>query len=212
MADMMALRTTAIDTALREAITRGARQVVILGAGYDGRAWRMSELTGVKVFEVDHPATQGAKRARVPELPSPHAALSFVPSNFERESLDAVLERAGHDRKVPTCWIWEGVVMYLTREAMRATLAGIAGRSARNSTLIVNYHSEHRRLLMSLIFRFIGEPMISAWSPEEMAADLESAGFEVREDSGITDWDARWANGQSTVKRRFVRIAVASRV
>jgi hypothetical protein len=45
-----------------------------------------------------------------------------------------------------------------------------------------------------------------------MAADLESAGFEVREDSGITDWDARWANGQSTVKRRFVRIAVASRV
>jgi O-methyltransferase involved in polyketide biosynthesis len=102
--------------------------------------------------------------------------------------------------------------MYLTREAMRATLAGIAGRSAMGSTLIVNYHSEHRRLLMSLIFRFIGEPMISAWSPEEMAADLESAGFEVREDSGITDWDARWANGQSTVKRRFVRIAVASRV
>jgi methyltransferase (TIGR00027 family) len=55
MADMIALRTTAIDRALRDAVGRGARQLVILGAGYDGRAWRLPELTGVKVFEVDHP-------------------------------------------------------------------------------------------------------------------------------------------------------------
>src|ERR1051325_4074894 len=62
-ADLMALRTTAIDTAVRDAIAAGATQLVILGAGYDGRAWRMSELADVKVFEVDHPATQGDKRA-----------------------------------------------------------------------------------------------------------------------------------------------------
>src|SRR3954469_22916297 len=83
MADMIGLRTAAIDAAVREAITIGARQLVILGAGYDGRAWRMSELAGVKVFEVDHPATQGDKRTHVPQLPPPIGIVSFVAIDFE---------------------------------------------------------------------------------------------------------------------------------
>ena len=64
MADLIALRTATIDGAVRDAIAAGARQLVILGAGYDGRAWRLADLAGVKVFEVDHPATQADKRAR----------------------------------------------------------------------------------------------------------------------------------------------------
>jgi methyltransferase (TIGR00027 family) len=171
-ADIMALRTSAIDSAVRDAIAAGATQLVILGAGYDGRAWRMPELTGVKVYEVDHPATQTDKRARAAELPPPNGTVSFVSIDFEREKLDAVLERAGHDRARPTCWIWEGVVMYLTRDAMRATLADVAKRSAPGSTLIVNYHTAHRRFFARLVFRLIGEPQISAWTREEMAADL----------------------------------------
>ena len=211
MADLIALRTTAIDTAVRAAIAAGARQLVILGAGYDGRAWRLNELAGVKVFEVDHPATQGEKRARVAELPPAVGTVSFVSIDFERESLGSVLERAGHDRSSPTCWIWEGVVMYLTREAMRSTLAGIADRSASGSTLIVNYHSAHRGFLASLIFRLIGEPQISAWTREEMAADLRAAGFTVREDTGMADWNARFAQGQAKVERApYMRIANAS--
>jgi methyltransferase (TIGR00027 family) len=171
-ADIMALRTSAIDSAVRDAIAAGATQLVILGAGYDGRAWRMPELTGVKVYEVDHPATQTDKRARAAELPPPNGTVSFVSIDFEREKLDAVLERAGHDRATPTCWIWEGVVMYLTRDAMRATLADVAKRSAPGSTLIVNYHTAHRRFFARLVFRLIGEPQISAWTREAMAADL----------------------------------------
>jgi methyltransferase (TIGR00027 family) len=210
MGDLIALRTSAIDTAVREAIASGATQLVILGAGYDGRAWRMTELAGVRVFEVDHPATQADKRAHVSDLPPAAGPLSFVSIDFERESLDAVLQRAGHDRSSPTCWIWEGVVMYLTREAMRATLAGIAGRSAPGSTLIVNYHTVHRRFLARLIFRLIGEPQISAWTPEEMAADLKSAGFVVREDSGMIDWNKRFAQGAARVERAYyMRIAIA---
>src|SRR5690349_9019109 len=69
MADLIALRTATIDSAVREAIAGGTRQLVILGAGYDGRAWRLDELARVKVFELDHPATQGDKRARVADLP-----------------------------------------------------------------------------------------------------------------------------------------------
>jgi methyltransferase (TIGR00027 family) len=210
MADMIALRTAAIDAAVRAAIAGGATQLVILGAGYDGRAWRMRELAGVKVFEVDHPATQGEKRAHLAELPASIGTVSFVPMNFERESLDTVLDRAGHDRLQTTCWIWEGVVMYLTREVMRATLAGIARRSAAGSTLIVNYHTVHRRLFARLMFRLIGEPQISAWTPEEMAADLQPVGFIVREDSGMADWNERFARREARVERgSYMRIAIA---
>jgi methyltransferase (TIGR00027 family) len=212
MADMIALRTAAIDKAVREAIAGGATQLVILGAGYDGRAWRMPELAGVKVFEVDHPATQGDKRAHEPELPPAAGIVTFVPIDFEQESLDTVLDRAGHDRSSRTCWIWEGVVMYLTREAMLATLAGVAGRSARGSTLIVNYHTAHRGFLARIIFRLIGEPQISAWTREEMAADLRSAGFEVREDSGMVDWNNQFAGGQGKIERAaYMRIAIATK-
>jgi methyltransferase (TIGR00027 family) len=213
MADMLALRTAAIDMAVRDAITNGARQVVILGAGYDGRAWRMPELAGVKVFEVDHPATQNDKRAHVAELPSATAIVNFVSIDFERESLDAVLDRAGHDRSSPTCWIWEGVVMYLTRDTVRATLAAIGGRSAPASTLIVNYHTIHRQFIARLMFWLMGEPQISAWTREEMAADLQAAGFSVREDSSMADWNARFAAAKAKVERGFyMRIAVARRL
>ena len=210
MADMIALRTCAIDNAVRDAMAAGAKQLVILGAGYDGRAWRMRELAGVRVFEVDHPATQKEKRARVSGLPAAFGDVVFVSINFEKESLDAALDRAGHDRSAPTCWIWEGVVMYLTRDAMRTTLASIARRSARGSTLIINYHTEHRRWFARLMFRLIGEPQISAWTPQEMAADLRSVGFTVREDTGMVDWNRRFAQGQAKIDRGFyMRVVVA---
>ena len=100
--------------------------------------------------------------------------------------------------------------MYLTREAMRATLAGVAQRSAPGSTLIVNYHTSRRGLLAQLIFRLIGEPQISAWTPAEMAADLQAAGFAVREDSGMTDWNERFAERRGRVERgSHMRVAVA---
>jgi methyltransferase (TIGR00027 family) len=208
VADMIGLRTVAIDTAVESAIANGAPQLVILGAGYDGRAWRMPALRGIRVFEVDHPATQNDKRAHLPELPPPIGEVTFVAVDFEREALASALERAGHERAKPTCWIWEGVVMYLTHEAMRATLADIAGRSG--STLIVNYHTSHRRFFTRLMFRLIGEPQISAWTPDEMAAELGSAGFKVIEDTGMMDWSQRFAQGQGNVERgTYMRIAVA---
>ena len=210
MADIMALRTAAIDKAVRDAIARGAKQVVILGAGYDGRAWRMPEIAGMQVFEVDHPATQGNKRTHVSELPQSLGIVNFVSMDFERESLHTVLDRAGHNRSLPTCWIWEGVVMYLTHDAMRATLASIAGRSAPDSTLIVNYHTVHRGFIARLIFRLIGEPQISAWTREEMAADLRSVGFRVADDSGMGDWNTQFAQGAAKVERAlYMRIAIA---
>src|SRR4030095_5954804 len=115
-------------------------------------------------------------------------------------------------RSSPTCWIWEGVVMYLPHHVMHATLAGIAGRSAPGSTLIVNYHTLHRRFIARLIFRLIGEPQISAWTPEEMAADLGSVGFVVQADSAMADWNVRYAKGEAKTERGYyMRVAVARR-
>jgi methyltransferase (TIGR00027 family) len=211
-ADLMALRTSTIDAAVRGAVSSGTRQIVILGAGLDGRAWRMPELAGLRVFEVDHPATQGFKRLRIGALPGPIASVEFVPIDFEQESLDAALAHAGHDGTQPTCWIWEGVVMYLSPEIVRSTLASIAGRSAKGSTLIVNYHTTMRTGLVRLIFRLLGEPVKSKWSREEMAKALRGAGFGVIEDSGLEDWAKRFATGTVNIAPgRMMRIAVAQR-
>ena len=211
-ADLMALRTSTIDASLRAAIARGITQIVILGAGLDGRAWRMTELAALHVFEVDHPATQAFKRQHLAALPQSIASVTFVPIDFEHESLDAALARAGHDDAQPTCWIWEGVVMYLSPEVVRSTLATIAGRSARGSTLIVNYHTSMQRWLVRLILRMLGEPVKSKWSPEEISEALRAVRFGVIEDSGIEDWAKRFATGPVNVRAgRIMRLVVAQR-
>ena len=99
MADMIALRISAIDSAVRDAITGGATQLVILGAGYDGRAWRLPELAGVKVFEVDHPATQGDKRAHLTALPSATGIVTFV--SVDGEGNAHRFAREVHDHAFP---------------------------------------------------------------------------------------------------------------
>ena len=76
--------------------------------------------------------------------------------------------------------------------------------------MIVNYHEAHRRFFARLMFRLIGEPQLSAWSPDEMAADLRTAGFVVREDSGMAGWNDRFAQGKAKVERAaYMRIAIA---
>jgi len=211
-ADMLALRTRTIDSAVCDAIHAGTRQVVILGAGLDGRAWRMKELAGVRVFEVDHPATQAFKRAHLDRLPSMIGLVSFVAVDFEREQLGPALDAVGHNPRQPTCWIWEGVVMYLTHDTMCATLDTIAARSAPDSTLIVNYHTSMRSPFIRLALRFLREPVKSAASPAEMAGDLGQAGFDVIEDSGTRDWAARFTDGGvDTRVGRAMRIVVARR-
>jgi methyltransferase (TIGR00027 family) len=211
-ADMMALRTATIDAVVKDAVAQNIRQIVILGAGLDTRAWRMPELAGTQVFEVDHPATQAFKQQHLETLPRPVAAVVFVPVDFEHDSLDNALARAGHDPNGATCWIWEGVVMYLTRDAMRTTLRQLAARSANGSILIVNYHTELRRGLVGFVLRLLGEPFKSEWSPTEMAADLSAVGFRVEDDSGVADWAERFATGPVETKAGGgARIAVALR-
>jgi methyltransferase (TIGR00027 family) len=185
--DPIAIRVAVLDAELLKAIRAGCRQVVILGAGFDTRAWRLDELAGTTVFEVDHPATQHAKRERVANLPPPKAKLVWTPVDFERDALIERLSAAGHNPSEPTVWIWEGVVMYLADAAVTSTLNAIRERSAPGSTLLLHYHepSDTRaRRIRKLVFSLLGEPQIGLRTSAAMRALVERAGFNVRADLG----------------------------
>ena len=182
---VMVARTVAIDDAIRAAKTP---QVVILGAGLDGRAWRMTELHDATVYEVDHPDTQESKRVRVTGLPPAAREVRFVPVDFERNRLGEALAAAGHDPTVPTTWIWEGVVMYLAPCDIASTLAVVQERSAKGSTLVVAYHSPAALLmLIGAIVARLGEPLKSRFTPPEFEELLARYRFEVTTDQNIAE-------------------------
>jgi methyltransferase (TIGR00027 family) len=109
---------------LDKALARGVGQYVILGAGLDSFIYRRPDLAaGLRVFEVDHPATQQWKRARLRELhlnlPS---NLTFIPLDFEQQTLADGLRAGGHQPELPTFFSWLGVTQYLTEEAVFETL------------------------------------------------------------------------------------------
>jgi len=182
-AKMVVARTVVIDDALRAA---GTPQLVILGAGLDGRAWRLSELRDVTVFEVDHPDSQRQKRIRVAALTKVARDVRFVPVDFERDRLEDALTAAGHDPSRPTTWLWEGVIMYLSRGDIERTLGVVQARSARGSRMLVLYLSP------SLLFRaiglvgyFFGEVLRSTFSEDQMRALLGKFGFDTTEDRDL---------------------------
>lgn len=128
-----------IDDVLKKFLNEGLQQLVILGAGYDSRAYRF-DLTGVKVFEVDHPATQSDKLAKlqtifgkVPEH------VTYVPVDFNTQMLETRLLESGYDPRRKTLFIWQGVTMYLTSDAMDSTLAFVVNRSGAGSAVVFDY-------------------------------------------------------------------------
>jgi methyltransferase (TIGR00027 family) len=127
METWLALRVAYLDRLVHLAVDRlSIRQVVILGAGYDTRAARLPR-AGVTFFEVDHPATQAAKRERLGKLDNyPVDAARYVTCNFEREDPIERLTANGFDTREPALVIWEGVVPYLTEAAVRATATRLA--------------------------------------------------------------------------------------
>lgn len=193
-AEVIAPRTIAIDDAVR---FRPSPQLVILGAGLDGRAWRMMELADVDVFEVDHPASQDDKRRRVEALRPLSRTLHFIAIDFAADDLGVALGAAGHRNAVPTTWVWEGVVPYLTPDAVETTVRSVAQRSAPASRLIVNYQSPSwsaaagrllARAMATLARRpdpLAAEPRRSSWTPATMAALLQRHGWTVDHDTDL---------------------------
>jgi methyltransferase (TIGR00027 family) len=176
------------------------------------------------VYEVDHPASQQAKRARAAGLRMVAGEVRFVPVDFARDDLDDRLAQAGHDPAVPTLWIWEGVVPYLTGAEVRATLAVVAGRSAPASRLVVAYVAPSvvrflGRWLSRLALRGGGrdllgdEPQHSFFRAPRMRALLGGYGFAVVHDQDLVEI-ARSLSADTAAMGPFARagrIAVAER-
>src|SRR5690348_10219180 len=110
-------RTQWFDGATVDALGRGVKQVVIVGAGYDGRALRFKG-DGVRWIEVDHPATQADKRRRIDAIGVPAAHITFVGVDLIHDDLDAALAQAGHVMGQPTLWMCEGLLGYLPIETV----------------------------------------------------------------------------------------------
>ncbi|WP_067691460.1 class I SAM-dependent methyltransferase [Nocardia jejuensis] len=192
--EVMATRTVMIDDAVRDA---AHPQLVILGAGLDARAWRMPELSGTAVFEVDHPASQQEKRERLTNLAPKAASVRFVPVDFAVDSLAEALAEAGHDPDHPTTWIWEGVVPYLTPEEVADTVSKVARLSAPGSRLVITYGTPSRtaslgrktvEALLALARHpnpMAAEPNRSTWRPAQWQALLSGNGFGITDDRDL---------------------------
>jgi methyltransferase (TIGR00027 family) len=137
---MMIIRTRFIEERLEQAIRDGVSQVVILGAGFDTRAYRLVEqLKAARIFEVDQPSTQEYKKRRVREAGiAVPPNLTYVAVDFRHDKVGDVLTAAGYDSNRKTFFIWEGVTMYLPEAAVEETLRWVAAQ-APGSTIIFDF-------------------------------------------------------------------------
>jgi methyltransferase (TIGR00027 family) len=198
----IAARTRFAEDALAAAVARGVSQLVVLGAGLDTFAYRNPfEAEGLKVFEVDHPATQAWKRRRFAEAGiAPPPSLTYTPVDFERSSLGEGLAAAGFAGDQPSFFTWAGVVPYLTREAVTATLGFIA--ALRGGAAVTFDYSDPPASLppdqraaqaeRAEAVAAAGEPWITYFAPEELAGELRAMGFSEIEDLGPAQIAARY--------------------
>jgi methyltransferase (TIGR00027 family) len=193
----IAVRTRFAEDALATAVARGVRQLVVLGAGLDTYAYRASLGESLRIFEVDHPATQAWKRQRLGEaaIPVPRA-LTFAPVDFERETLADGLTAAGFDPAQQTFFTWLGVVPYLTEQAVFATLAFIASLPG-GAHVVFDYgnpppsspsQDEYAAMRETLAARVasLGEAFQSYFETDALHAKLAALGFGEVEDLGPT--------------------------
>jgi methyltransferase (TIGR00027 family) len=196
----MAARSRYAEDELAAAVARGATQYIVLGAGLDTYAYRNVH-PRLRVFEVDHPATQAWKRKQLDDagiaVPS---SLTFVPTDFEQQSLGSALADSGFDAGEISFFSWLGVTPYLTAEAALATLAFIGSLPA-GSGVVFDYAVERSSLdpveqmaldaLASRVAR-VGEPFRLFLDPRALNRMLGAAGFHQIEDLGPSEIDERY--------------------
>lgn len=192
---------------LTRAVAQGVTQYVLLGAGLDTFAHR-NPFQQLRVFEVDHPATQQWKRELLETSTFPSRAnLTYVPVDFERESIPEQLRSVGFNPQIPTFFAWLGVVPYLTLEAFRSTIRFI-GAQPQGSGIVLDY-SQPRSALpfleklahdsLAARVQLAGEPFQLFFTPPEIAAELNS--FHNLEDLGSSEINARYfANRTDNLK------------
>jgi methyltransferase (TIGR00027 family) len=171
-------RTRIYDDFVRGAMDDGLRQVVIVGAGYDSRAWRLAR-EGVRFIEVDHPATQSRKRALAPA-----GGPDFVAADLGAEQIDEVLGRSEYDRSRACAFVCEGLTFYLDESRARSLLGGLAHAACGRSRLALDFvGTPARRPLIErattgVKLALAGEPIRFRLGPHDTPEDfLTSLGW-----------------------------------
>jgi methyltransferase (TIGR00027 family) len=188
-------------------IRGGYRQYVILGAGLDSFAWRRADLIGwLRLIEVDQPASQARKLARIAELGLPvRDGHFFAAVDFEAGSLRDGLDRAGLDWSEPAFFSWLGVTVYLTAEAIDATLRSVSGCGP-GSEIVLSYDAsdafldDAAREMVKIEARLVaaaGEPYATRMSPAQAEALIAGAGLEVVEHLTPRTLNDRYFAGRS---------------
>jgi methyltransferase (TIGR00027 family) len=180
-------RTKAFDTALLDALRKGARQVVVLGAGFDSRGYRFQpQLRGVRFMEVDYGPTQEYKKQRVKEiLGAIPANVSYVPMDFTKDSLLEQLVKAGYSEQQKTFFLWEGVVVYLPESAVKDTLHFVRDHSAPDSRIAFDYipRADPDVNNPQSIYARWGEPWIFGFPADGAATYVRREGLNVMSDT-----------------------------
>lgn len=205
----MSLRTRAIDDVVAKEAGEGSAQVVLLGAGLDGRAYRMTSLGRSVVFEVDHPDTQAYKQPRSASLPRAARDVRFVPLDFARQSLGTELARAGFDAGMRSVFVWEGVTMYLEAAAIERTVASVSASMSPGSVLAATYYDLQEQpegRLVGVLVGMVGEPFKTRMSAGEIADVLETHQLVVESDESDLDWSSRYLGheGGTSLERLVV--------
>ncbi len=172
------------------------RQVLILGAGFDTRAWRLPGMDRVRVFELDHPATQAAKQRALRHSGRPAADVTFVPIVFGADDPARALAASGFAAGARTLVLWEGVTNYLDRQAVDATFGLLASMLGPGSLVLFTYVNA-AILDGSAVFagaqttmravRRVGEPFTFGFVPSQLPAYLAARGFELLADERVSD-------------------------
>lgn len=189
-------RTWLIDGWLADAVETGIDQMVLLGAGFDTRAWRLPFLARTRVFEVDHPATSATKQNRLARLQANRDHLQFVPVDFNRSTAAEPLATAGFDSSRRALVLWDGVTNYLQPSAVDATMRWI-GSLARGGQLIFTYihagvldgtvHFDGMGAVMQTVNRS-GEPWTFGLEPALVPAYLHERGLRLMNDLNADDY------------------------
>lgn len=182
MHEYLRARTAFFDRAVVAALDGGVSQVVIGGAGYDGRAFRYAK-PGVRWFEVDHPASQADKRERIARLGLNAAHIAFLAADFTADPVAAPLRQAGLDPARPALFLFEGVAVYLERPVIKRVLAEFRAVTAPGATLAISVSSgaaSPARAAFQRRVAALGEPARSVLTPAQATSLLSAAGWAVR--------------------------------
>ncbi len=196
-------RTAYLDAIVEQAVRDNIPQIVFLGAGYDTRAYRCRDLIqDTHIFELDSRVTQEHKRSLLEAAHlTPPEALTYLPVDFTKNDLAAVLSGAGYSEDKKTLFIWEGVIYYLPPQAVDAMLRFVREHSPAGSTLCFDYMIAESDMANRFGAKQARDAMQATYTAEPLQFDLEEnrveaflaeRGFQTVEHLNTDDMRARY--------------------